>query len=68
LQSLLFSTLPRLQEQTSGTQAAQQAEPKQAASQVSIKPGLCFKAKASQGCNIAGLAPSTALRTGMQLK
>ena len=42
VQSLLFSSILLLQEQTSGTQAALQAEPKQAASQVSIKPGPCF--------------------------
>jgi len=53
VQSRLFSPVLLLQEQISGTHAAQQVEPKQAASQVSIKPGPCFKAKTSQGCNIA---------------
>ena len=67
VQSRLFSPVLLLQEQISGTQAAEQAEPKQAASQVSIKPGPCFKAKTSRGCNNAGLAPSTVWCSGMQL-
>jgi len=67
VQLLLFSPVLLLQEQTSGTQAAQQAEPKQPASQVSIKPGPCFKAKASQGCNNPEPAPSRILYSGMQL-
>ncbi len=55
VQLLRCSPLPLLQEQTSGTQAAQQAEPKQAASQVSIKPCLCFKHKLVKAATVLDL-------------